>query len=636
MSQPIKACPISGYLYGVICADLGVYDRIPGAEIFAVRSREKAPTANPTEVERGDAKRVLRTAGEDEMQQLTTAQNVLQGRTDENGFICLDAPNYQGELLDVYVCLNAVPGPKDEPRPLPTRGCLFLGTYAPERAGESWFFKLFIPSVIWCKLKQLADVWTVAGRVATCDTDQPIGNVTVIARDVDFTQDDLLGQGVTNSLGIFRIDYLGDAFRQGTFIDIELFGGPDIYFEVKDSSGTTLLAEDRSVGRTPGRADSGPCTCVRLCIDLPGGGDGDTMPSAWIRVGTAFLIPDSPAALNDFDADGYTTAAKFVLTGTPAMRGGVPRKTAGGDLIEYRFLVGNTTAANTAAALPAGTFTRIVGAGPVTDKNLFTMTDMGDLWRVVSLSPFATETIPIIAVQSDLSADGWLNINTVIEHRFVELGRNPLDIPLFGWIPNGNLMLINTEALPTAANVPDGVAIAGQPVPPADHIPIEKLSLRFETRNATTLAPLPGSGKVLNAMIINNNPIFLKVAMKEHIDGGDACGVIHGSAHVAYTVYHPHLQSADIHIYSNDLSYNHHLNDPEPPGVPPARLPLSGNTNPAKDYTFTVRRPNGDEKHWEQAADELFDSKPWERVAAMAGGATQNEDVPVYGDDEPF
>jgi hypothetical protein len=115
----------------------------------------------------------------------------------------------------------------------------------------------------------------------------------------------------------FRIDYLGAAFRQGTIIDIELFGGPDIYFEVQDSGGTTLLAEDPSVGRTPGRADSGPCTCVRLCVDLPGDGGGDTMPSAWTRVGTAFLIPDSPAALNDFDADGYTTAAKFVLTGAP-------------------------------------------------------------------------------------------------------------------------------------------------------------------------------------------------------------------------------------------------------------------------------------------------------------------------------
>jgi hypothetical protein len=149
-------------------------------------------------------------------------------------------------------------------------------------------------------------------------------------------------------------------------------------------------------------------------------------------------------------------------------------------------------------------------------------------------------------------------------------------------------MRINTEALPTADNVPDGVAITGQPVPPANYIPIEKMSLRFETRNATTLVPLPGSGKVLNSMIVNNNPIFLKVAMKEQLDGGDACGVIHGSAHVAYTVYHPHLQSADIHIYSNDLSYNHHLNDPEPP-VPLARLPLNGNTDPA---IVSINRPD--------------------------------------------
>src|SRR5689334_8418576 len=112
MSESINVCPISGYLYGVICADLGVYDRIPNAEIFAVRSSEKEPTPNPSGVERGDAKRVLRTTSEDEMQQLATAQNVIQGRTDENGLICLDDPNYQGELLDIYVCLSSVPGPK--------------------------------------------------------------------------------------------------------------------------------------------------------------------------------------------------------------------------------------------------------------------------------------------------------------------------------------------------------------------------------------------------------------------------------------------------------------------------------------------------------------------------------------------
>ncbi|HYY42784.1 MAG TPA: hypothetical protein VE775_08650, partial [Pyrinomonadaceae bacterium] len=117
----------------------------------------------------------------------------------------------------------------------------------------------------------------------------------------------------------------------------------------------------------------------------------------------------------------------------------------------------------------------------------------------------------------------------------------------------------------------------------------EKMSLRFETRDGTTHVPLSGSGKTLNAMIVNNNPIFLKVAMKEHLDSGDFCGVIHTSAHVAYTVYHPHLQAANIQIYSNNLSYNHNLNDPEPPGPPPNRLPLSGNTNPAID---NINRPD--------------------------------------------
>lgn len=58
-----------------------------------------------------------------------------------------------------------------------------------------------------------------------------------------------------------------------------------------------------------------------------------------------------------------------------------------------------------------------------------------------------------------------------------------------------------------------------------------------------------------------------------------------------------------------------------------------GNTNPAKDYEITLRRPTGDEKRWEQAADELYLTKPWESAAAapepaMAGAP----DIP----NEPF
>jgi hypothetical protein len=577
MSQRIQRCTISGYLYGIICPEFKIYDRVGDAEIYAVRSSQKEPTANPTEAERGDAKRVIRTVSEDELKR-AAGQNVIEGRTDERGFFCLNDDKYKGELLDIYVCLNAVPlaGEKPEQRKLDARVCLFLGTYAPRRATDSWFLRLYIPQSIWCALKRKADVWTVAGRVATCDTDQPLGNVTVIARDVDITQNDLLGSAVTNPVGIFRIDYPGDNFRQGTIVDVELFGGPDIYFEIRDSNGNPLLTEDPSLGRKPGRCDSGPCKCVRLCVDLPNGhhGDGD-LPSAWISVGTDFVIPDSTVALNDFDADGHVGgAAKFVITGAPAMMGGVPHETATSPRIEYRFLVGDTTAPNNAAALDASHFTRIVGVGA--DQNLFVdKVLMGRPFRVVSFSPFETETVNIRARQTDLSAEGWLDINTVMENRFIAAGRDPADIALFSWIPRNVLMNINTVALPKAPDVPDGAAGPGDAVPAGSRIPLERMSLRFETREVTTHAPMIGNGKVLNRMIVNNNPIFLKVAMREHLDSGDFCGILHGLPHIAYTAYHPYLQSVSLNVRSNSGAYNNDQSDP------PQGLPLSGNTNDA-------------------------------------------------------
>ncbi len=578
MSEGIRQCTLGGYLYGIICPRLNVYDLIAGAEIYAVRSTQQEPTPNPTGLERGDAKRVIRTVSKDELKRVTAGKGVMEGRTDDRGFFCLNDRSYEGGLLDLYVCINAVPGPKKESLPLEEPTCLFIGTYEPRRTLGGWYVSLYIPQSIWCALKKLVDVWTVAGRVATCEGNNALGNVTVIARDVDVVQHDLLGEGVTNSLGIFRIDYLGNAFRHGTIIDVELFGGPDIYFEIKDSNGNSLLAEDPSRGRHPGRCDSGPCKCVDLCVEIPGTNEGD-IPSAWIRVGTAFLIPDSTVALNDFDAQGYAGgASKYVLTSAPAMRGGVPRQTLDGHAIEYRFRVGNTTAANNVASLPEAAFTRIVGAGPIADKNLFVTTPLGDLMRIVSFSPYVTETVTIAAFVTDLTVDGWLNVNQVIQNRFVELGRDPGTIPLFGWIPTGNLMLVNTGALPTAANVPDGAAAAGGAVPVANHIPIEKMSLRFETR--TSLGPLPGNGKTLNSMIVNNNPVFLKLAIKEQVDSADFCGIIHvNPPHISYTVYHPHMGSANINVHSNNFTYNHDLNDPEPP-IPPLRLPLSGNTTP--------------------------------------------------------
>lgn len=51
-----------------------------------------------------------------------------------------------------------------------------------------------------------------------------------------------------------------------------------------------------------------------------------------------------------------------------------------------------------------------------------------------------------------------------------------------------------------------------------------------------------------------------------------------------------------------------------------AQSKKGGNTNPAKDFEITIRRPRPDEKPWEQAADELYLTKPWEHVPATDAG----------------
>lgn len=57
-----------------------------------------------------------------------------------------------------------------------------------------------------------------------------------------------------------------------------------------------------------------------------------------------------------------------------------------------------------------------------------------------------------------------------------------------------------------------------------------------------------------------------------------------------------------------------------------------GNTNPAKDFEITIRRPGPADKAYEQAADEVFLAKPWER----SGTADTPTAEQAAGWEEPF
>jgi len=558
-----RKCTISGIFRGLICGRLRVFDTIAAAEIIAVASEkgERSAVGHQTTETAQGLKSVLRGVERRELDAALGGDRlVLRGRTEADGSFCLVESRYRGGLLDFYAVVASVPLLADGRRrevALREPQILYLGTYEPDADGR---IDLLIPQSLWCRIKRRADVWTIAGKVTACaDRTVALGGVQVTAFDVDWLQDDDLGTATTAGDGTFRIDYPGEKYRKGTVIDVELFGGPDVYFLIKDADGNVLLQETPAKGRTPGRADSGPCLCVDLCADVP---VHHTQPSLslWTSVGGAFDIPDS-SSLNDFDADGYAGGPKYAITGSIHLTGTSAPNT------EYRFLVSDTATVNGGAPPADASFSRVLGKSP--DDALFLPFHVGDYYRT---APF--KILKVFAKAVDLDADGWFDPERAIARTFVE---NPaLDRATFDfYVPTGRLALLATGPLTHQPSVPDGAAGPGQAVPAGNLIAIEKIAVRFEVRDPASHAALPGNGTTLNAMVVNNNPAFLKVAMKEHLDSGDPCGILHGGTpHVAYTGYHPHLQALAINVQSNSGVYDVNLTDPP-------HLPLAGNTNPA-------------------------------------------------------
>lgn len=560
-----RNCAVEGRLRGILCARRDVFDPIAGAEIYALY-----PSRNETPARLGSTpgeslKPVLRRIERPQLEESRKgARLVMHGTTSADGSFCLVESRFEAGEVDLYAVISSVPlpGSRTGSVQLEQAWTLYLGTYDPGQGP----IELLLPPSIWCKLKRLADVWTIVGRVTRCnDPSVPLIGVTVRAFDVDWLEDDELGSAVTLADGSFRIDYLGEKFRQGTFVDIELFGGPDVYFKIESSTGQALLTEPSSRGRGPGRADSGPCLCVDLCVDLPGGDTG--IPTAWTKIGLAFTIP-AGHSLHDFDADGYAGAAKYGLSQGIRATGSAPLRN-GGNPVEYRFLVSSTTAPNGGPAVPAAAFTRVVGKDA--DAALFFSIQVG---QMVRYAPFF-EIVDISAELVDLDSEGWLDVNRSILRTFSSHPMyTPADIPTFQYVDLDGLMGINTAVLTTAPDVPDVAADAGEPIPAGNLISVQRVAVRFEIRDGVTHAPLAGDGTTLNSMVINNNTVFAKVEVTEHQSVG-SCEPLHGTIHLAYTVYHPLLQSTSLTVRSNDSgSYNVSMIDPP-------SLPLSGNTNPA-------------------------------------------------------
>jgi hypothetical protein len=222
---------------------------------------------------------------------------------------------YKGGPFEVDVYCATVPGRK--PTPQPPQPIQFTVTvlqplWRRNERGAIAIWDYCLSQRYWCLVRSRFGAWVICGRVVVCDTGAPVSTVKVSALDVDWLQDDPLGSAITDASGKFRIDYQAADFKKDVLgLNIELIGGPDLYFKVESLSGTALLTEPSSRGRAPDRENVGNCFCVELCVkEVP------VTTHAWFtRVGDFALYSDI-----NFLTDGRTTRA--VPFGFPNAHGG--------------------------------------------------------------------------------------------------------------------------------------------------------------------------------------------------------------------------------------------------------------------------------------------------------------------------
>ncbi len=567
-----------GTLKGQLCDDCLEY--IANVEVLLYLPYRKEVFSTAV----ADAKETFHLVTKEEAKQ---RENLLIAKTftDENGnFEFSIDEKYANSAFDIDFICGTVPPKIPKPKrvePLQFHITTLVMEWRRNQFEEFNFFNWTheISYKFWCYIRgYYFDAWVICGHLVNCKTNTPIANAKVTAFDADFLTDDNLGTATTDSNGHFRIDYSSIKFKQtflSPLINVEtdpslpltFQSGPDVYFKA-EIAGTTLINETRANVRK----NVGYCLCVKLCSEVNVVNPEDpNFPSAWTGIGNTFSASYGTNSY-DFDIDGYAGSGKNALFGTIRLTGQAALKSASGNPIEYRFLISDTTTPNGSPAPAIGNFSKIIGVTP----NLFVPSVVSKLTRKV-YSPINNE-IFVTSDQSDFDGQGWFDVNHAIERALINAGLTLADLSSYNIIEEDTLISLNTAALTNAPDIPGSIN-PGQAIPAANKIPIEKFAIRFEIREVIN-KPLnqfnivPGNGKTLNSVIMNNNAVVLKLSIAE-LEANGLCTPINGTLHAKYTVYHPHLSSSSLHLRNNSNTVNRAISD----GI----VPLSGNTNPAID-----------------------------------------------------
>ncbi len=562
-----------GNLQGEICEDCK--EALYGMEVLLYLPwRTATATGDATNNPKDDFRIVTKEEAEQKSKFL-----IAKTMTDEKGnFEFSIDDKYDNGMFDIdFICRNV---PYSLKRDVRNEALQIHLTNVFPRQQDNWSYS--IPYKIWCNIRgRYFDAWAICGHLLNCQTKRPISGATVTAWDADFLTDDNLGSAITDASGHFRIDYNSLTFKQ-TFIPwlnvetdpglpLTFQSGPDVYFKAV-LEGNDLINETKEEARK----NIDYCLCVNLCSKINVFNENETFDSAWTGFGTRFSASYG-TGYKDFDADGYAGSDKNVLYSLVDLTGQAPLKSSLGNRIKYRFRISHVTTPNNAVSPTDANFSKIIGVTP----NLFSKSTILTLDKKVPTG--INDTLDVESDQSDFDPQGWFDVNSAIERTLINNGYAISDLSLFKIIETDTMITLNTTALTTQPNVPD--TAAGIPIGPANEITIEKIAIRFEIGELSggSIIIQPSNGKTLNSVIINNNSIFMKLAIAE-LEVTGLCNPISGDVHAKYTVYHPYIQSFSMSLRNNSGTVNRGINDG-------TFMPLSGNIDPTKTGHANISLP---------------------------------------------
>lgn len=544
-----------GRLCGLICAECP--EPLSNVTVRLYRTRYEQNLAAFAVAAPKDTFAIL----SDEMVEKKSSLLIAETDTDAEGNFVFDLgenQHYGGEAFEVDVYCKTVPHQKiglRPPRPLQFSITTLQPRWRQTENGLVAIWDYCLPYRLWCAVRARFGVWTICGRLTTCQEHLPIPGATVRAFDVDWLQDDPLGFGVTDATGRFRIDYATEDFQKTPFsplINIEWVSGPDLYFTV-ELGGVVILNEDRSVGRTPGRENVGHCFCVELCTDAVQPSTPEQTPH-WQRVWDFDIHPAAPNPASAFSVEGFAGGAanSFVFGGGVPLRGNCPLVNAAvpSNALEYRFLIGEWTwpggveDPGAIASVPPASLTPVVSINP---------TNVGWVFYTNGLS--LPDSAPVNITSSDISSDGWIKLNgKAIAVDMRDGTTSTVNIAPSNFLRSIDLIVLNSNAI-TAVHppkLPSGLpkSEAGRALTVVEKEPIRRYRLQFEVRDSVTLSTI--FTDTLNSIVLDNSPAILALDLEEL--RLNACNPVSGAAnvHILYTIDHPHLRFFTVKIINNN------------------------------------------------------------------------------------